>query len=299
LVCGTGPVTIAEVVRAVLKENSLGGARSARTHAQKNERQRDVAERQPYRLSELTLPQLRAKLPNVVVLPFAATEPHGRHLPYGTDIFETAAIADRACELAQEQGARVVALTTMPFGVQTSQQAYPLAMNLYPTTLNRILSDLTESLDNSGVEKAVILNGHGGNEFYTHLKELFGKRKVFLVQVNWYSMCRELAEELFTPGGDHANDMETSLVLHLRPELVNMVEAGPQPTAAFRLAGMRSGWVRAPRPWDIYTQDSGAGDPRAATAEKGARFFDAVTRELAAFLVELSNAKMDDTFPFD
>lgn len=257
-----------------------------------------MAEQKPHNLAELRLPQLRAEPPKVAVLPFGATEPHGHHLPYGTDVIETTAIADRACYLARQQGAHVVALPTIPFGVQTSQQAYPLAMNLYPSTLNQILSDITESLDNTGIEKAVILNGHGGNDFYMHLKELYGKRKVFLVQVNWYAMCRELQNKLFTAGGDHANDMETSLVLHLRPELVDMKQAGPQPTASFRLAGMRAGWARAPRPWEKYTQDSGAGDPRKATAEKGARFFDAVTRELAAFLVELSHARVDATFPF-
>jgi creatinine amidohydrolase len=257
-----------------------------------------MSTRKPHLIYDATLPQLRDVTPKVVVLPFAATEPHGNHLPYATDIIETAAIADRACALACEQGARVAALPTIPFGVQTSQQTYPLAMNLYPSTLNRILSDLTESLDNSGVEKAVILNGHGGNDFYMHLKELYGKRKVYLVQVNWFAMCRELQNELFTPGGDHANDLETSLVLHLRPELVEMSQAGAQPTAPYRLAGMRAGWARAPRPWERYTEDSGAGDPRAATAEKGGRFFEAVTRELAAFLVELSNAKIDATFPF-
>ena len=171
-------------------------------------------------------------------------------------------------------------------------------MNLYPSTLNQIISDLTESLDNSGIEKAVILNGHGGNDFYMHLKELYGKRKVFLTQVNWFAMCRDLQSELFTPGGDHANDMETSLVLHLRPELVKMDQAGPQPTAPLRLAGMRAGWARAPRSWERYTEDSGAGDPRLASAEKGARFFDAVTRELASFLVELASAKIDANFPF-
>jgi creatinine amidohydrolase len=252
----------------------------------------------PHLLADLTLRQLRANPPNVVVLPFAATEPHGGHLPYATDIIEVTAIADRSCELARQQGAHVVAVPTIPFGVQTSQQTYPLAMNLNPSTLNQILSDLTESLDNSGIEKAVILNGHGGNDFYMHLKELFGKRKVYLVQVNWYSMCRDFQNELFTAGGDHANDMETSLVLHLRPELVDMASAGPQPTATYRIAGMQQGWARAPRPWDKYTQDSGAGDPRAATAEKGERFFAAVTRELATFLVELSSAKMDAAFPF-
>ena len=82
------------------------------------------------------------------------------------------------------------------------------------------------------------------------------------------------------------------------PELVDMKAAGPQPTAKFRLAAMQAGWARAPRPWDKYTEDSGAGDPRAATPEKGARFFEAVTQELATFLVELSNAKIDATFPF-
>lgn len=252
----------------------------------------------PHQLDEATLPQLQAGIPRVVVLPFAATEPHGTHLPYGTDIIETAAIADRACALARDEGAAVVTLPTIPFGVQTSQQSYPLAMNLYPSTLNQILSDLTESLDNSGVQKAVILNGHGGNDFYMHLKELYGKRKVFLVQVNWFAMCRDLQNELFTPGGDHANDMETSLVLHLRPELVDMHNAGSQPTAKYRLSAMQAGWARAPRPWEKYTADSGAGDPRAATAEKGARFFDAVTRELASFLVDFAAAEMDTMFPF-
>lgn len=249
-------------------------------------------------LAELSLPQVQENRPRVAVLPFGATEPHGHHLPYGTDVFETAAIADRACQLAREQGAQVIALPTIPFGVQTSQQTYPLAMNLYPSTLNQIVSDLTESLDNSGIEKAVILNGHGGNDFYMHLKELYGKRKVFLVQVNWYMLCRELQSRLFAPGGDHANDMETSLVLHLRPELVDMSQAGPQTTASFRLAGMRAGWARAPRPWEKYTQDSGAGDPRTATAEKGKQFFEAVTYELAGFLVDLANAELDEAFPF-
>jgi len=252
----------------------------------------------PHLIADLTLPQLRADLPSVVVLPFGATEPHGHHMPYGTDVFECEAIADRACELAREQGARVATLPCIPFGVQTSQQTYPLAMNLNPSTLNQIISDLTESLDNSGIEKAVILNGHGGNDFYTHLKELYGRRKVFLVQVNWFAMCRDLQRELFPAGGDHANDLETSVVLHLRPELVDMKSAGPQATAEFRLAGMRAGWARAPRAWEKFTADSGAGDPRQATAEKGARFFEAVTHELAAFLSELSTAKIDEAFPF-
>ncbi|MEM9658828.1 MAG: creatininase family protein, partial [Planctomycetota bacterium] len=149
--------------------------------------------------AEQSLPTLRSTTPSTVVLPFAATEPHGKHLPYGTDVYETEAIAAAACRLARDQGANVATAPTIPFGVQTTQQDYPLAMNLYPGTLNRILSDLTESLDHSGVKKAVVLNGHGGNDFYMHLKELYDKRDVYLVQVHWFRLCPSLAEELFAP----------------------------------------------------------------------------------------------------
>ena len=258
-----------------------------------------MAHRNLHDVAQLALPQLKAKLPKVVVLPFGATEPHGHHLPYGTDVYQVEAIADRACQLACEQGAAVAMLPCIPFGVQTSQQTYPLAMNLYPSTLNRIISDLTESLDNSGIEKAVLLNGHGGNDFYTHLKEIYGKCKVFVAQVNWFAMCRDLQAKLFPAGGDHAHDVETGLMLHLRPDLVDMAQAGPQSTAKSGLASMRAGWAKAPRPWEKFTQDSGAGDPRAATAEKGAQLFEAITRELAAFFVELASAKIDATFPFE
>jgi creatinine amidohydrolase len=250
-------------------------------------------------LASSRLPDMRSAPPRTVVVPFGATEPHGCHLPYGTDVYETDAIAARSCQLARAQGAAVVALPTIPFGVQTSQQAFPLAMNLYPSTLNTILADLTETLDNSGVEKAVVLNGHGGNDFYTQLRELYGKRNVYLMQVSWFRLCEDLATELFTPGGDHANDMETSLMLHLRPELVDMSQAGAQSTAAYRIRGMREGWAKSPRPWERYTEDSGAGDPRAATAEKGKRYFEAICQELAEFLIDLDAAEMDDAFPFE
>jgi creatinine amidohydrolase len=252
----------------------------------------------PWRVGETSLGDWQRGPPATAVLPFGAVEPHGMHLPYATDVYEVEAIADRACELSWNRGVRTALLPAVPFGVQTTQRAYPLAMNLYPSTLFRILTDLAESLEHSGVRKAVILNGHGGNDFYTWLKEAYGKHDVFFTQVNWYQVAGKAANELFAGGGDHANDMETSLMLHLRPDLVDMQQAGVQQTAAFRLRAMREGWARAPRPWKRYTNDSGAGDPRAATADKGRRFFEAVCAELADFLVELAHAELDDEFPF-
>lgn len=251
-----------------------------------------------WRITETALPEWQATPPEVVMLPLGATEPHGRHLAYGTDNYQVEAIADRSAALAWERDARVAVLPAIPFGVQTTQQGFPLAINLSPTTQFRVLDDIAETLVRSGVRKTVLLNGHGGNDFYPWLKESHGRWDAFFVQVHWLDACRELIAELFPGGGDHANDMETSLMLHLRPDLVDLDRAGPQPMAEHRLRAMREGWARAPRVWDRYTEDSGAGDPRAATAEKGRQLFEATTAKLADFLVDLAAAERDATFPF-
>ncbi|TWT47566.1 creatininase family protein [Botrimarina hoheduenensis] len=253
----------------------------------------------PWQIGDSALTDGESAPPEVVVLPTGATEPHGRHLPYATDNFQVEALADQAAGEAWRRGARVGVLPVIPFGVQTTQQAFPLAMNLRPTTLFRMLDDLAETLAGSGVRKAVLLNGHGGNDFYPWIKDSYGKHNVFFVQVHWFDVCRELIAQTFPAGGDHANDMETSLMLWLRPDLVRLDQAGPQPTATPRLRAMREGWAKAPRPWERYTVDSGAGDPRAATADKGRRLLEATTAKLADFLVELARAEIDEAFPFE
>ena len=252
----------------------------------------------PWLVAESKLPEWQSAPPEVVVLPTGATEPHGKHLPYATDNYQVERIAEVACQNAWERGASVAALPVLPFGVQTTTQGFPLAMNLSPSTLSAVLSDLAESLANSGVKKLVLLNGHGGNDFYNWIKESYGRHDLFAVQVHWFQACGDLVAELFPAGGDHANDMETSLMLHLRPELVDLAKAGAQPTATPVLRAMREGWARAPRPWDRYTEDSGAGDPRAATAEKGQQLFDATAAALADFFVELAETPLDEHFPF-
>jgi creatinine amidohydrolase len=68
--------------------------------------------------------------------------------------------------------------------------------------------------------------------------------------------------------------------------------------AKARIAGLEQGWAKAPRPWHLYTEDSGAGDPRDAAAEKGKRYFDAITATLARFLVDLASAEVDERFPY-
>jgi creatinine amidohydrolase len=85
--------------------------------------------------------------------------------------------------------------------------------------------------------------------------------------------------------------METSLVQHLTPDLVRpLEEAGDGHARRFTVAGLRDGWAWAPRRWTKVTADTGTGNPKAATPEKGARYFDAVADRLAGLSVELAAA---------
>src|SRR5437867_3036961 len=91
---------------------------------------------------------VRAQRWEVAVLPFGATEPHNLHMPYGTDNFQVEAIGRRACEKAYQEGAKVVLLPAIPYGVNTNHFQVPggLACSLTPTTILHVLTDLVDSL---------------------------------------------------------------------------------------------------------------------------------------------------------
>ena len=225
----------------------------------------------------------------VAVLPWGATEAHNLHLPYGTDTIQTERIATDAARLASEAGASVMVLPAVPFGVNTGQLDIPFCLNMNPSTQAALLHDLVGSLTHSGVRKLVILNGHGGNDFRQMIRELTPLTPLFLCTINWYS-CVD-PKPYFERAGDHAGELETSVMLHLSPELVRpLAEAGPGAAHRFRVRGLREGWAWAPRHWTEVTDDTGVGDPSASTAEKGARFVQAVTERIGGFLVELAQA---------
>jgi creatinine amidohydrolase len=243
----------------------------------------------PYLLAETTWKSVKDGHYEVAVLPWGATEAHNLHLPYGTDSIEVAHLAAAAAQRAWEQGARVVVLPTVPFGVNTGQLDIPLCLNLNPSTQAAVLRDLLESVERAGIRKLVLCNGHGGNDFRAMIRELVPRTPVFVCTVNWYSVVNPA--DYFEEPGDHAGELETSVMLAIAPALVRpLEEAGPGQARQFRIKGLRSGLAWAPRRWTQVTADTGVGNPAAASAEKGARFAAAVTEALAAFLVELAAA---------
>jgi creatinine amidohydrolase len=231
----------------------------------------------------------------VAVLPWGATEAHNYHLPYGTDNVECEHIAAEAARLAWDAGARVVVLPILPFGVQTGQLDIPFCLNLHPSTQAAVLGDLARSLEGQGVRKLVILNGHGGNDFRPTIRELHSRVKIFLCVTSWYQVLD--AGDYFDDLGDHAGEMETSMMLHIAPELVrSLSEAGEGKERRFRIAALREGWAWAPRQWTQASTDTGIGDPKAANRQKGERYTSAVVERLSRFFVDLATADLDDLY---
>jgi creatinine amidohydrolase len=249
-------------------------------------------------LSELNYGLVKSGPPfDVAVLPFGATEPHNLHLPYGTDTFQVEVVADRACARATEAGARVVLLPTIPYGTETNQMHFPLAMNVNPSTMARVINDLVDSLAVHGIRKCVLLNGHGGNDFKWLLREMHRTTPVHLFLCNWYRLAPD-HHGVFDDPGDHAGEMETSMGLAHFPDRVALDQADDGAMARTRFDAVNRGWVDITRPWHLLTTNSGAGDPRAATAAKGETFTGVVVERLAAFLADLAASPLDDTFPY-
>ncbi|HEY8469871.1 MAG TPA: creatininase family protein [Longimicrobiales bacterium] len=249
----------------------------------------------PYILAETDWKSIAAAGCDLAVLPWGATEAHNTHLPYGTDTLHAERVAAEAARIAWEAGVRLVVLPAVPFGVQTGQLDIPFCLNLNPSTQAAVLGDIARSLDGQGIRKLVILNGHGGNDFRPAIRELQPQLRLFLCVLDWYA-CVD-PRPFFREPGDHAGELETSVVLHLAPELVRpLEEAGSGRARPFRIAALREGWAWAPRRWTQVTDDTGVGDPRAASAEKGAAFFRAATERIAGFLMELAAADPADLY---
>lgn len=249
----------------------------------------------PYILAETNWKSIREQSFTVAVLPWAATEAHNYHLPYATDTLECDHIAAESARKAWDAGARVLVLPTVPFGVQSGQLDIPFCLHINPSTQAAILFDIAQTLQTHGIQKLVILNGHGGNDFKTIIRELQPKLNLFLCAMNWYTAVPP--QDYFQEPGDHAGELETSMILTIAPSLVlPLDQAGPGKERKFRIEGLRNGLAWAPRRWTQISEDTGVGDPKFASAAKGSAFSAAASDTIAAFLIDLSQADLNDMY---
>jgi len=250
----------------------------------------------PYILGETNWKALKDAKFELAVLPWGATEAHNYHLPYSTDVIESDFLAAESAKIAWNKGAKVIVLPTIPFGVNTGQSDIYLDINLNPSTQYAILNDVIETLNRQGIHKLLIFNSHGGNNWKSIIRELGLKfPTMFICVSNWFKWSDK--SDYFDEIGDHADEVETSLMLYLKPEFVLPKENwGSGKERAHKIKAFSEGWTWAERKWSQISEDTGVGNPELATKEKGERFFKAITNKVGNLLLDISKADINDLY---
>jgi creatinine amidohydrolase len=250
----------------------------------------------PFILAETNWKILKDQRIDLAVLPWGATEAHNYHLPFATDNIMVDKIARESAREAWSKGARPIVLPLIPFGVNTGQMDIKLNININPSTQLSILNDIVDVLNRHEIYKFLILNGHGGNDFKQIIREL-GLRypKMFICSCNWYQSFDN--SEYFENRGGHADEMETSIMQYLVPELLlPLSEAGEGKSKKFRIQALNEKWAWAERKWSQVTTDTGIGDPSKATPEKGGKCFNEIIKKVSDLILELSEADINNMY---
>jgi creatinine amidohydrolase len=248
-------------------------------------------------LSSTNLRRLQDRTIDVAVLPIGATEAHNLHLPEGQDTRQADYVARRCCQAAHEQGARVICLPPLPYGVDHALYSFPLTIHVQQATLDAMVRDIAISLVHHDIHKLVIINSHGGNDFVPLMRDLQHELDIHTFLCNWWTVASDKYSGIFEKPDDHAGELETSVALALYPELVEHDKAKDGSVRPFRFEALRKGWLRTPRNFARLNDHAAVGDPSHATADKGRRVLDIVCERVTTFLVELSATEIDEHFP--
>jgi len=213
----------------------------------------------------------------VAVLPLAAVEQHGPHLPLGVDTFIAEAYIARVCQILPDE-LPVTFLPVQRLGISTEHVAFPGTLTLTASSALAAWTEIGESLARAGVRKLVLVTSHGGNVSAMELvaRDLRVRLNMFAVTVGWHRFG--YPADTFSPEekkhGIHGGDIETSLMLAAKADLVRMDQA-PNATPATIAMAHDFKWLGAYRPAGFawMTQDinkTGAiGDATLASAAKG------------------------------
>jgi len=244
----------------------------------------------------------------IAVLPVAATEQHGPHLPLCVDTALVDGIV--AASLAHLPATLpVLFLPTQAIGLSPEHARFAGTLTLKIDTIIRLWTDIGESVAAAGIRKLVLFNAHGGQVSVLDIvaRDLRARLGLLVYSVNWFNLPLTDeqgadANQLFSAEeqrfGIHAGDIETSMMLALRPELVDMTRATNFPSSsqaraqAFPILGngrsAKLGWQM-----QDYNAAGAVGNAAAATADKGRAVVAASARSLAELLIEIDRLPAD------
>jgi creatinine amidohydrolase len=237
------------------------------------------------RLADSTWTDVRDVEAELALLPVGSTEQHGPHAPLGLDWMTAEAIATEAADrYADEHGTEILVGPTVPVGIAAEHRRFEGTLWVSEDTFRAYVTETIESLAAHGFDRIVVVNGHGGNA--DALRELCGtvsrSSDAYAVQYTWFD-----AVEFDDLG--HAGPAETSMIRHLRPELIR--EDRTEAAAAEGADGWGE-WVAGTNlayDSDSFTDSGAVGDPREGDAELGAELLDAAVDSLLELLDAVEN----------
>jgi creatinine amidohydrolase len=234
----------------------------------------------------------------VAVLPLGATEQHGPHLPLNVDTLLVEGVVQAALShlLPEDQ---VLVLPTQTLGLSTEHQAFAGTLTLSAETLLRVWCEMGEAVARAGLRKLVLFNAHGGNVAPMDIvaRELRGRCNLLVFSSSWYQLpLGDAVTGLFSAHehrfGVHGGDQETSMMLALHPQRVDLAQAenfrsaSEQRAAEYPVIGngrsAKMGWHM-----QDYNVKGAAGNAAAATADKGQALVSAAGLQLAKLLQEV------------
>lgn len=230
----------------------------------------------------------------VAILPTGSTEQHGPALPLATDFLTAEALARTTTDRDD-----VVVLPTIPIGVSEHHRQFHGTLWTTPETFESYVSDALSSIASHGIQKAVVVNGHGGNSdaLQRAARRLREDEVAFVAPWNWWQSVGDLIAELFGGFPGHADEVETSMLLELAPDLVR------EEALADAEDGAGESWGKNVHGANIgfdtldFTETGSVGTPTDGSAEAGHALFEKARAELDALVTWLADEQFEDLLP--
>lgn len=255
-----------------------------------------------YRYEEFTWPEIRQAVSDsrVAVLPVGTVEQHGPHLPLVTDVLTASEMSRRAVE---EIPGQAVLMPSVYYSFNQHHMDFPGTIAVAGETIINYVTDIGLSLAHHGFRKVLLVNGHGSNVPFLDIaaRNITNRSESIAAMVSWWSLVpkdllTELRESEFPGGMAHGCELETSVLLHLRGDLVQMDKA--ERDISYTPTEYIYWDLQAPSPvffqewFSRYSRTGTVGDPTKASAEKGRRFVEAVVARLRALILEFRDRQI-------
>jgi len=249
-----------------------------------------------YRYEEFTWPEIREAVAEnrVAVLPVGTVEQHGPHLPLVTDVLTATEMSRMAVERSPHEA---VLMPSVYYSFNEHHMDFPGTIAVEGPTIVNYVTDIGKSLAHHGFRKILLVNGHGSNVPFLDVaaRNITNKTDAICAMVSWWSLIpkallEELRESEFPGGMAHGCELETSVLLYLRGDLVQFEKA--KHDINFQSTEFFYWDLASPSPvvfqewFSRYSKTGTVGDPTKATKEKGEKFVKAVVERMVALLKE-------------